>query len=295
MLISICMCTYQRDHLFDTLMSLAQLNISDEIQIEVVVVDNDEHLYGQKIVKKLDSVYPFNIVYASEPKKNISAARNMCLNQANGEWIAFIDDDEVADKNWLMNLYHAANQYQADAVFGRVISTYPENTARWIIDGGFFDRKERVTGTELTSGACNCTLVNTKAIDGQLFDLVYGLSGGEDADFFHRLYKRGKKLVYCQEAIVSEEIEMNRLNIDFLISRKIRIGSSFSKYRYENKPVQHKLIYIVKNVCFLIIESLTTLLTYPFGKVLFYKWLLKSADRYGKLKYFYQNKLQDLY
>lgn len=295
MLISICMCTYKREHLFDTLQSLANLSLPENAKIEVVVVDNDGQLYGQSIIDKLKASYPHTLSYNSEPKKNISAARNMCLNKANGDWVAFIDDDEVADKNWLTNLYNTAIKYKSDVVFGRVISTYPANTPEWIIQGGFFDRKERETGAELTSGACNCTLVKTSAIDSQLFDLAYGLSGGEDADFFHRLHKKGKKLVYCQEAIVSEEIEKHRLNLNFLINRKVRIGSSFSKYRYENKPLSIKVPYIVKNTVILVGELLATMVSYPFGKVRCYKWLLKSADRYGKLKYFYKNNLQELY
>ena len=125
--------------------------------------------------------------------------------------------------------------------------------------------------------------------------MAYGLSGGEDADFFHRLHKKGHKLVYCQEAIVSEEIEKNRLCIEFLISRKIRIGSSFSKYRYENQSFMKKTSYIIKNSLILVAELLATMISYPFGKVHFYKWLLKSADRYGKLKYFYKKNLQELY
>lgn len=295
MLISICLCTYKRAHLRDTLQSLAALTIPDNANVEVVVVDNDELLSGQPIIEQIKDNYPHQLIYASEPKKNISAARNMCLTQAKGDWVAFLDDDEVADVNWLTHLYNTAQQYQASAVFGRVVSTYPNNTPQWIIQGGFFDRKERETGAEVTSGACNCTLVNAKDMQGQLFDLAYGLSGGEDADFFHRLHKQGKKLVYCQEAFVSEEVENNRLNIDFLINRKIRIGSSFSKYRYENKPLSKKIPYIVKNALILLVELLATIVSYPLGKVRFYTWLLKSADRYGKIKYFYQKNLKELY
>lgn len=295
MLISVCMCTYKRDHLFNTLSSLAYLNVPLHAFIEVIVVDNDANLYGQSIVDKLRPNYPHPITYASEPKKNISAARNMCLSKAKGDWIAFIDDDEIADEDWLMQLYLASRCYQAGAVFGRVISTYPEDTPEWIIQGHFFDRKEKSTGDEVSSGACNCTLVSVEAIGDQLFDLSYGLSGGEDADFFHRIHQKGIKLVYCDEAIVSEEVEKNRLSIDFLIHRKIRIGSSFSKYRYENQTVINKAFYIAKSALILSVELLLTAISYPLGKVHFYKWLLRSADRYGKLKYFYQKKLQELY
>lgn len=296
MLVSICICTYKRKHLLDTLKSVASLNTPENFTLEIVVVDNDEHCSGKTIVEELnDNKFPYHIIYSREPKKNISAARNKCLEEASGVWIAFIDDDEVADKDWLINLYNTAIKFKADAVFGRVISTYPENTPSWIIKGGFFDRKRRNTGDLVSSGGCGCTLVNRKAIGVQRFDLDYGLTGGEDAEFFHRLHKKGSNLVYCHEAIVSEEIEKNRLNLKFLINRRIRVGSSFSKYRFVNSSIISILPYIAKNIFMLIGEVAITILSYPLSKITCYKWLLKSADRYGKLKFFYNKNIKELY
>jgi len=295
MLISICMCTYKRLHLANTLESIAKLILPDSVSLEVVVVDNDEKCSGQHIINQFDGNYPHYLVYKSEPKKNISSARNMCLSEAKGEWLAFIDDDEVADENWLIALLNTATTYDAQVVFGKVISTYPPNTPNWIIEGGFFDRKERVSGSIVSSGACNCTLVSQSVIDGQLFDLAYGLSGGEDADFFHRIYKKGFKLVTSQEAIVSEEVEVSRLNLAYLQKRHFRIGGSFSKYRYENTTKFIKSKYILKMLTTLSLNTIFLFFSCFQGRIKRNKALLKVYDNLGKLCFFINSNIKSMY
>ena len=53
--------------------------------------------------------------------------------------LAGVNDDEVADPDWLAQLLATAQTYQADAVFGRVKSTYPSHTPQWIIESGAFE------------------------------------------------------------------------------------------------------------------------------------------------------------
>lgn len=297
MLFSICMCTYKREHLRNTLESISNLVLPETSTVEVLVVDNDELKSAMKIVESLKNTYPFALRYFNEPRKNISIARNKYLKEAKGEWIASLDDDEIADKKWLLELFNSAVKFQADIVFGNVKPIYPRETPDWILEGGFFERKRSVTGTQVSSGGAGCTLMKSCLLKdtGFLFDEAYGLSGGEDAELYHRFYKEGYKLITCDEAWVNEEVEPNRMCIEFLVNRKIRVGSSFTKYRYQNKAFSKKALYFLKNTIFLGIEALVMMLSYPLSKVHHYKWLLKSADRYGKLKYFFQKRLQDLY
>ncbi len=128
MLISICMCTYKREHLRQTLNSIAQLVVPAGDTVEVIVVDNDEALSAKDITDSLQSSFPHELRYYSEPIKNIAAARNKYLQEAKGEWIASIDDDEAADELWLQRLKETADHYDADVVFGHVVPCYPEGT-----------------------------------------------------------------------------------------------------------------------------------------------------------------------
>jgi len=291
------MCTYKRDHIVDTLKSIAALQLPEYVSLEVVVVDNDEHAYAEELVKAQASIMDIPVFYRQESAKNIALARNCSINNASGEWVAFIDDDEVADPDWLAKLLSTAQTYQADAVFGRVKSTYPSHTPQWIIDSGVFDRPAVSNGQEVTSGATNSTLISQAAIHKyQLkFDSSYGLTGGEDADFFYRLYQHGGKLVCSNEAFVSEEVASNRLNINYLLKRALRIGETYTRYRIQKAPLANKFAYFTDVLIKLIILLFIVLIKLPFGQSKYVKPLLQLVDKYGKMKALFTSESVKLY
>ncbi|WAJ70970.1 glycosyltransferase family 2 protein [Catenovulum adriaticum] len=295
MLISVCICTYKRAHISQTLASINNLNLPHGCEIEIVVVDNDADLFAKPLVEQARSQLNCSLHYLQQTAQNISAARNLCLEKASGDWVALIDDDEIADPNWLLNLYQAAQQYQADIVCGQVVSTYPAGTEQWIIDGGFFDRKRHSNGTQLSSCAANCTLFKRDKIQDRRFDLSYGKTGGEDAEFFNGLHNQGCKIVYCDDAIVSEEVEANRLNIRYLITRKMRIGATFSKYRFAQKTLGEKLFYIAKTSGLAVLSLAFTLLCLPLGKAVYYHRFLTFIDKYGKLRFLVTGQIKAMY
>jgi len=291
------MCTYKRDHIVDTLKSIAALQLPEYVSLEVVVVDNDEHAYAEKLVKAQASIMDIPVFYRQESAKNIALARNCSIHNTNGEWVAFIDDDEVADPDWLAQLLSTAQTYQADAVFGRVKSTYPSHTPQWIIESGVFDRPVVSNGQEVTSGATNSTLVRQAAIHKyQLkFDPSYGLTGGEDADFFYRLYQHGGKLVCSNEAFVYEEVASNRLNINYLLKRALRIGETYTRYRIQKAPLANKFAYFSDVLIKLIALLFIVLIKLPFGQSKYVKPLLQLVDKYGKMKALFTSESIKLY
>lgn len=296
LLVSVAMCTYKRSHLTETLKSIAGMNIPAGVKIEIVVVDNDPDKSALNIIHDFQKGFPNTVVsYISEPRKNISLARNACLNNSKGSWIAFIDDDEVADENWLINLLCAAKEFNADVVVGYVESVLPKKTPNWVVDGKFFDRKRLQTGTEIDTCGAGCTLINAQAIGDQEFNLEYGLSGGEDSEFFYRMYNRGKKIIYCSEALVYEKVEEHRVCFKFLWQRRFRIGMSFSKYRYNNVGCVKKLFFLFKNILQLLFLCPLLLISIFFPKCRRYMVLLYIADRVGKIKYFFSKKINKVY
>lgn len=297
MLISICMCTYQRSHVVDTLKSIAALRLPEHVNLEVIVVDNDEYGYAEMLVKAQANIMDIPVYYRQETAKNIALARNCSIANTQGEWVAFIDDDEVADPDWLAQLLATAQTYQADAVFGRVKSTYPSDTPQWIIKSGVFERLPVSNGQAVTSGATNSTLVSQAAIKKyQLqFDCNYGLTGGEDADFFYRLYQHGGKLVCSNEAFVTEEVASNRLNLNYLLKRAMRIGETYTRYRMQKAPLVNKSAYFTDVFLKLIILLFIVLVKLPFGQSKYAKPLLQLVDKYGKIKALFSNKTVKLY
>lgn len=297
MLISVSMCTYKRQHLRQTLDSIALLVIPEGVSVEVLVVDNDELQSAKAIIDAVQRDFPHPLNYYSEPVKNIAAARNKLLEEANGDWIASIDDDEVADPLWLAALTATADHYGADVVFGHVIADFPDNTPAWIKEGNYFSRRTHKTGTEVSSGGSGCTLINRLFLERhQLkFDLSYGTTGGEDVQLFYRMFRLGARLVYCKEAIVHESVERNRLTSSYLKKRALRIGQTYARYRLEQATAQQKFLFTAKNVLLLCCISIVSLFSYPLNKQLYLKSYLKALDKYGKVTSVLNGKKVELY
>lgn len=297
MLISICVCTYQREHVVTTLVSIGELKLPTGVSAEVIVVDNDEAGSARNLVETQAQNMTIPLFYYRAQGNNIATARNKSMSEAKGEWLAFIDDDEIADKDWLINLWSTAQQYDADAVFGRVKSIYPSKTPNWIINSRVFDRGKVTNGEQVTSGATNSTLVRHKALtDNHLkFDISYGLTGGEDADLFYRLHKHGAKLVCSTDAFVSEEIEHSRLNLTYLVKKSIRIGETYTRYRLQQASRLRKSFFLLNVLAKLVLLLLIVLIKLPFGQQYYAKSLLQLLDKYGKLKALFSNKRVQLY
>lgn len=80
----------------DTIISIAQQTLQPD---EVIVVDNDSNDNTKDVVLSFAGL--LNIKYIFEPVRGIPYARNTGIKNASGDIIAFIDDDCVADENWL--------------------------------------------------------------------------------------------------------------------------------------------------------------------------------------------------
>ena len=69
---------------------------------EIIVVDNGEGGSAEKIVWQVDPAKT-KIRYERKSNNNVSEARNLGSKLAQGEWIAFLDDDCVPKPDWLLN------------------------------------------------------------------------------------------------------------------------------------------------------------------------------------------------
>src|SRR2546425_1686107 len=139
--ISVCICTYKRPKLLATLLNALQDQDSDgAFAYSLIVVDNDHMRSAEKTVQDLLRHSSIPINYHIEPEQNIALARNRALANARGEFIAFIDDDEVPSRSWLTALYNACDRFHADGVLGPVIPVYEVEPPKWVVRGKFHDR-----------------------------------------------------------------------------------------------------------------------------------------------------------
>ena len=95
---------------------MAQRGLQD-LSPELIVVDNSADANARELVARLAEKSPFPLHYVSEPRPGVANARNAGAAAAQGRWIAFLDDDEEADPDWLAALARVARERKADAVF----------------------------------------------------------------------------------------------------------------------------------------------------------------------------------
>lgn len=275
--IDVCLATFKRPHLLpEALRSLAGLNL-DGIRMRLIVVDNDHAETAQATVDAYRKAVPFEVLYDVEPIQNIALARNRALAHIQADYFAFFDDDETVPSDWLTTLLATLKQYDADVVFGPALGILPPDAPLWAKDQPTFRRTRRDTGTAMVLGATGNVLVRRAALGQppQRFDPAYGLSGGEDADFFYRLHCAGKRMVWCDEAVVTEHVPTNRLTPTWVRQRGFRSGQSYARIVVSREPLQKKVVWFAMKVTQLFGAILST----PIARVVSYPLYVRLTVR----------------
>jgi succinoglycan biosynthesis protein ExoM len=228
--VSVCVATYGRPGLLNKLLdSLIVLRTDDSFTFSILVVDNDCHQSARAIVERIRASALVAVEYRLCPRKSLSLARNTCVENARGDYIAFIDDDEYADPQWLLNLVRCARLYAADVVHGPVRPYFGRPVPEWIRRNIAFEPLRYKTGVSwYSTKATNNCLIRRRVFDEKRlrFDPVYGLTGGEDTEFFFRVRRVGYRFSWCAEALTYEYFGPERANISWILSRARRSGNT---------------------------------------------------------------------
>lgn len=228
--IDVCLCTFRRPSVALTLQSIARQKLGPGLRMRVIVADNDETDSARKRVEGEARALGLELIYRHAPARNISIARNACLEAADNPLCAFIDDDEIAPPHWLQALFDARSALQADVVFGPVKALYGPEAPRWMARADLHSFGPVVlAGGEVRTGYTSNCLMRREAIGQARFDPDLGQSGGEDTDFFYRLFKAGLRLGEAQAAVLEEPVAPHRARLAWLLERSFRSGQTHAR------------------------------------------------------------------
>ncbi|MBZ9773656.1 glycosyltransferase [Mesorhizobium sp. CO1-1-8] len=226
--IDIGVCTFRRPELADTLRSLDAMEMPAGFDVRIVVADNDDTPTARDMVAALSRELTVPIHYQHAPARNISIARNACLDASTADFVAFIDDDETATTPWLAELVAMAQQSGAAAVLGPVRARYRPDAPDWMRRGDFHSTLPVWVGGEIRTGyTCNVLLqMASDSLRGRRFSLARGQTGGEDTEFFDLMYRAGGRIAFSPEAWVEEVVPRSRAAFDWLGRRRFRVGQT---------------------------------------------------------------------
>ena len=228
--ISVVLPTYNRaDSLRITLQTLFKQECPPGLSWELLVVDNNSTDSTSEIVRSYSHKRQSTVRYLLERKQGRSAALNSGIVEAKGDIIAFTDDDVLIHHGWLANLKQTFEQFDCDAVAGKVVPIWNHQKPDWLdVNGQFavvnFDLGEELKKIKTPPLGANSAFRKEIFERHGLFRLDLGVRGSlhtltcDDTEFGLRLIRAGDKIIYCPLAIVYHPVDRNRTTKKYFLS-----------------------------------------------------------------------------
>ena len=223
--VTVIVCTYNRcEKLANALNRLAASQIPEPIEWEVLVVDNNSSDQTREVVDGFRLRDPAHFRYIFEPQQGLSHARNAGIAKARGEVLAFTDDDDEVEPDWMWNLTVALYSGPWAGVGGRIIPQWPKPVPKWLssdrstLDGPYGEFCPTPTAAPLTRPPYGGNVAYRREVfekyGGYRVDLGRSgtnLQGREDIEFGNRLLAAGERLWFEPRAVTHAQILEERL------------------------------------------------------------------------------------
>ncbi|MDR0420846.1 MAG: glycosyltransferase [Prevotellaceae bacterium] len=294
--LSVVICTYNRaGFIIDGLVALVKQTLNRAL-FEVLVINNNCTDNTETLCKNFASDIPdFNYRYIVETRQGISYARNRGVEEAKGEIIVFLDDDAVANSDYLEKMLTFFEQTPiAAGCGGRIYPRFETGRPRWMshflvaltssIDLG--NKTKVFTLRQFPVGANMA--VRKKMFDKHgLFNPDLGrkgnsMDGAEEKDLFYRMMSAKEKIYYVADAIVYHYVPDKRFVFDFFKRQSIGIGKSeqirsknISNFEYIKSIIRESLKWGAS--CVLFLFYLFTLRPVKAWRLLVFRWYVSKG------------------
>ena len=234
-LVSVVVCTYNRHEMLrDALRSLTLQETDDEFSYEIVVIDNGSTEPTRAVVAEIATSSLVAVSHVREEAQGFAQALNRGVREARGIWLAFSDDDQLAEPNWLKELLSAASVTKAKFVGGARRLQLPSGgtlalgpICRSVLGEYAYDGTARVCqGKSIPSGG-NMLIAREVFNSIGLFDTSM-VFGGEDTDFVRRARASGIILSISPTAIVHHVIPPYRVTPSYFRWTSMRQGCNLA-------------------------------------------------------------------
>ncbi len=230
--VAIAIPTFRRPAGLERLLaSLAALDTSASVR--VIVADNDAEAHEGADLCRKQAPYRWSLESTVVAERGIAQARNALVERAladpSVQFIAMLDDDEWVEPQWLSALLRVQQETKADVVRGSVLREFETPPPSWALGWEGIAAIDQPTGYDgMIEGIGNVLIARAcfEAMPKPWFDPQFGLTGGEDKDFFVRLNKLGKRFTRASDAVASEFVPASRVRLDWSLQRAYRTGNT---------------------------------------------------------------------
>ncbi|WP_139892152.1 CDP-glycerol glycerophosphotransferase family protein [Bacillus sp. D386] len=242
------------EYIEETLESLVKQTLSP---IEIIMIDDGSSDKSAEIIKCYQKKHA-NIIYLKQNNAGPGTARNTGLDIAKGEYISFVDSDDILPTDALENLYEAAIEKKVELVIGASQSFNKHET--WFIashyNNGVYTEgyKNLISNQELLYSLGPCNKLYSKSLIRDLrFPTVIKVT--EDQPFVIEAYLRAGFNIYTIDKVIyryrtreaadnlslSQTVLVNSVHVMQDIMKSILVSNQLWENYIENKVSRYHL------------------------------------------------------
>jgi glycosyltransferase involved in cell wall biosynthesis len=250
--ISIIICSYNRANYIGAALDALYLQSAGLENFEAIVVDNNStdgtpEVFATWRTNHLEGQF----IYTTETHQGASFARNTGAAMSTTEWLCFIDDDAIANKDFVQNIIqHINDQPFVHGFGGRIIPRYIPSEPKWMS----YYVSSMVGNFDYAPVACafkngKYPLESNMIVSKKVFDQVGGFNtqlpgvvgtvriGGEGKDLFYKIMDLGHTIYYDPTIIVEHVVETKKLTSEYMY----RVASGMGRgERARTKAISQK-------------------------------------------------------
>jgi GT2 family glycosyltransferase len=235
--VSVVICAYTEKRWDETLAAVRSIGAQQPAPREIIlVVDHNRPLY-----ERLRAALPDVMVVENREARGLSGGRNTGIARAGGEIVAFLDDDAIAEPDWLKFLVDPYNEPDVVGVGGlthplwaggRRPSWFPEEFD-WVVGCSY-------RGLPVTPSPVRNVLGGNASFRREVFAVAGGFRssigrsassrplGCEETELCIRLTQRrpGSVLVFDNRAVIWHRVPTERARFGYFLSRCYAEGLS---------------------------------------------------------------------
>lgn len=217
------------------------------------------------------------------PRNDIATGRNLVIDAAVHEFIAFIDDDERPILEWLPELVAAQRSTTAKVVAGPVVPVFPDDAPHWVRHMDLHNAVGRKDLDDMPFAPAGNFLMSRPLAAEVRFDESFGRRGGSDTDFFLRAKARGARIVWASRAIVEETVSAQQAGVRATLRRCLLQGSNYRRIMEANGLIGSSVAFSAR-------AALLVAISLPIGVTLACvrhpsagNWIKRGMSNLGKL------------
>lgn len=258
MQVSIIVCAYTEKRWDDLLAAIESIKMQSHKAEQIIVsIDHNDALF-----ERAKLALPDVTLVRNTQERGLSGARNSAIEVAIGDVIVFMDEDAIAQKDWLEHLLHHYTDDNIAGVGGQIIPMWLANQPKWFPIEFQWVVGCTYRGMPTTSKAVRNLIGCNMSFRRDVFDAVGLFRNGigrvgtlpigcEETELCIRLHQAmpSAKLIYEPNAIVRHRVPQSRGTLRYFLSRCYSEGISkamISQYVGQKDSLSSEQSYVVR-------------------------------------------------